>query len=201
MSELVNTFEALEEGDEIVVPQYTQPLTVVKVGEFTVELEGQRGGEKSLVQNYHDESRIALMAGADLKGVVTEIDVVGADESEDDEDGETAQALASHRSNPNRPMKTNAEVSETAARVLVHDTDANNETVRIQVEHAEHDGGVCGWLCYSRSDVADRVRKHLGETIVSDVIRVELVDGAGLGLAEADVIDTPASATAGGVVA
>lgn len=204
MSELLTTFESLSVGDQIVVPQYTNPLTVTEVGEFTVELEGPRGGQKSLVQNYHNEEIISLLAGTTSKGTVTEMAVVGGettDNEDDNDESELAEALGPHRSNPNRPMKTNADVYETAARVLVHDTAVNNETVRIQVEHAEHDGGVCGWLCYTRSNVVEQVRKHLDESLVSDVVRVDFVDDAGIGLAESDVVDTPTTAVAGGISA
>lgn len=191
MSELVHTFEALQVGDEISVPQYTNPLTVVEVGEFTVELEGQRSGKKSLTQNYHDETRIALTVGAKSKGVVDEIVVVNRDINENDEDDdseEVKKALAPSRSNPRRPMKTNADVFESVARVMVHDTGASNETVRIHVEHAEHDGGVCSFLCYSRDEVAARVEKHLSQSIVSELADVELNDDAGVGLSESQLL-------------
>lgn len=98
-------------------------------------------------------------------------------------------ALAPSRSNPNRPMKTNADIYESVARVAVHDTPAPNETVRIHVEHAEHDGGVCSFLCYTRANVGARIRSHLSESISTRLVDVDLVEEAGLGLTEAELLD------------
>lgn len=75
-NELLTTFESIETGDKISVPQYSNPLEVTDVYDSigTVELEGQRGGQKSLVQNKNHPGDIALMAGADRKGFVTELE-------------------------------------------------------------------------------------------------------------------------------
>lgn len=73
---LLTTFESIETGDKINVPQYSTPLEVTEVYDSigTVELRGSRGGEKSLVQNKNNPEDIALMAGADRKGFVNELE-------------------------------------------------------------------------------------------------------------------------------
>lgn len=75
-NDLLTTFESIETGDKISVPQYSNPLEVTDVHESigNVELRGPRGGEKSLVQNKHNPEDIALMTGADRKGFVTELE-------------------------------------------------------------------------------------------------------------------------------
>ena len=76
-TEVVETFESIEVGDKIEIGQYNQTLTVVDEmfsGEI-LELEGPRGGEKSLTQNVNNPEQIAVQSGGDTKGYLTEIHV------------------------------------------------------------------------------------------------------------------------------
>lgn len=79
MRDLLNKFDRLEEGDKVQVPQYSNPLEVTSVHEptGTVNLEGSRGGEKSLVQNKHNPEDIALLSkGGKKKGFVNDFDIL-----------------------------------------------------------------------------------------------------------------------------
>lgn len=74
--DLTETFAALEEGDKIQTDLMQNPLEVTEVHESvgTVELEGQRGGSKSLVQNKHNPEDIAMLRGGDRKGFLSELE-------------------------------------------------------------------------------------------------------------------------------
>ena len=93
-----------------------------------------------------------------------------------------------HQRLDGRPKRTGAELLESVARVLVHDTPTPNETVRVTVEHPDHDGGTRSWLRYSPETAAASIRRHLEREIDADVVRLELVDDAGIGLSEAALL-------------
>ena len=85
------------------------------------------------------------------------------------------------------PKKTGARLYNSIARVLVHEAVSGN-TYRVQVEHPEHAGGVSSFLRTSREMVVSAVKSQLADTIDTDVARVEVVDGAELGLSEAELL-------------
>ena len=66
----------LETGDEINVNTHSQTFTVTNLmfGGEIVDVEGPRGGEKSLVENVNS-GRVAIMNGDKKEGQVTEINV------------------------------------------------------------------------------------------------------------------------------
>lgn len=79
LEEVRETFESLEEGDRIELPQYYQnPMTVTFIGESTgmVGVKDDRGNERELIQNKHNPEVIGLIVGTTDKGKVSEINVV-----------------------------------------------------------------------------------------------------------------------------
>jgi len=189
MSELTTKFDSLEAGDKIVVPQYANPLTVVEVlgSVGIVELEGQRGGEKSLVQNKNNPESISLMAGADKKGMVTEFEIVNKEITEDEDDEDDAQLEEADENEDN----------EEVAEVRVDDTQAPNPRVVIHVKHPEHDKGVRAFYRRADSDVAGTIRDHLRRELDADIKRVDVTDTSDVGLVEADLLERePIEATA-----
>lgn len=88
-----------------------------------------------------------------------------------------------------RPKATGRELFKSVATVRVDDTQAPNGRVAIHVEHPDHDRGVrCFYRSSSRDPVASCIRSHLRTELAADLQRVEVIDEAGLGLAEADLL-------------
>jgi len=80
-----------------------------------------------------------------------------------------------------------ADLPRSVARVQVHDTAAQNQRVRVHVEHPSHYRGVHSWLRSDREGVVRSVRSHL-DGLDAEIVRVELEDDADLGLGEADLL-------------
>lgn len=73
-----DTYNSVEVGDKVEINTHSQMFTVV--GEMfdgeILELEGPRGGEKSLVQNVNNPEQIAVQTNGKTDGYLTEINVV-----------------------------------------------------------------------------------------------------------------------------
>ena len=87
------------------------------------------------------------------------------------------------------PKATGRELFESVATVRVDDTQAPNGRVAIHVEHPDHDRGVrCFFRSRESAPVASCIKSHLRTEIDADLARVEVIDEADLGLAEADLM-------------
>lgn len=71
-----DTLHELSEGDSITINTHNQTFTVTKVmfGGELVDIEGPRGGEKSLVENVNS-GIVRVTNGGSTEGTVTEINV------------------------------------------------------------------------------------------------------------------------------
>lgn len=79
MSEYTETFDALEEGDRIELPEHYQtPMTVTGVMDDAgmVRVQDDRGNERDLIQSDYNEDLIGLIAGTRDKGDVTDINIL-----------------------------------------------------------------------------------------------------------------------------
>jgi hypothetical protein len=76
MEEANDVLHALKVGDSIQINTHNQTFTVTEVmfGGEMVEIEGPRGGEKSLVENVNSGS-VTVLNGGTTEGHVTEINV------------------------------------------------------------------------------------------------------------------------------
>lgn len=74
MAEVTDIMHELETGDKLTINTHNQTFTVTGTmfGGEIVELEGPRGGEKSLVENVNSGS-VAVLNGGDKEGTVMEI--------------------------------------------------------------------------------------------------------------------------------
>lgn len=86
------------------------------------------------------------------------------------------------------PKKTGRELFESVATVRVDDTQAPNGRVAIHVEHPNHNGGVRCFYRPDECDISASIRSHLRTEIDADLTRVEVIDEAEVGLAEADLL-------------
>lgn len=96
-------------------------------------------------------------------------------------------AVDRHQFPDGRPKKTGATLHDSVARVLVHDTTVDNDTVRITIEHPDLAGGVSSYLRYEPETVAPAIRSSVSK-LSDDVVRVDLVDDADVGLSEAELL-------------
>lgn len=94
-----------------------------------------------------------------------------------------------------RPKKTGATLHDSIARVLIHDTPANNDTVRITIEHPSLAGGVLTYLRYELETVAPAIRNSISK-LPDDVVRVDLNDHAGIDVSEAELLGETQTASA-----
>jgi len=86
------------------------------------------------------------------------------------------------------PKKTGRVLHESIAAVRITDTPAPNDRVAIHVEHPGHDGGVrCFWRDHD-TDVTASIRSHLRTELPDDIARVEVIDKAGVGVVEAELL-------------
>lgn len=87
------------------------------------------------------------------------------------------------------PKATGRELFESVATVRVDDTQAPNGRVAIHVEHPDHDRGVrCFFRSRESAPVASCIKSHLRNELDADLARVEVIDEAGIGLVEADLL-------------
>jgi len=86
------------------------------------------------------------------------------------------------------PKNTGRTLLESVATVRIDDSQAPNGRVAIHVEHPAHDGGVrCFWRNCD-ADVARTIRSHLRTELPDDLARVDVIDQAGVGVAEPDLL-------------
>lgn len=93
------------------------------------------------------------------------------------------------------PKKTGRTLVESVATIVVEDTPADNPRVTIHVEHPDHDGGVRAFWRRRDSDVARSIRSHLRTELTADLARVEVIDEAGVGIPESEVLPRRLSRT------
>ena len=93
------------------------------------------------------------------------------------------------------PKRTGRTLTESVATVVVEDTPADNQRVTIHVEHPDHDGGVRAFWRPREFDIAQSIRKHLRTELMADLARVEVIDEAGVGIAESEVLPRRLSRT------
>lgn len=86
------------------------------------------------------------------------------------------------------PKKTGRELFDGIATVRVDDTQAPNGRVAIHVEHPDHDGGVRCFFRDRDSDVTRSIRSHLRTELDDNLARVEVIDVAGVGLVEDELL-------------
>lgn len=92
----------------------------------------------------------------------------------------------------NRPEGTPKDTGRTlvasVATVRIDETPAPNPRVAIHVEHPSHDGGVRCFYRRRDGDVAGSIRSHIRTELDPNPVRIEVIDNAGAGLSEAEVL-------------
>jgi len=84
------------------------------------------------------------------------------------------------------PKKTGRTLHESVATVRVDDDDARSNYT-IHVEHPDESGGVACYHRTSREMVVSGIQSHLDDLADSDIVRVDVIDEAGLNLDEPEV--------------
>lgn len=77
---------------------------------------------------------------------------------------------------------------DSAATIRTDDTQSTNDRVTIYVEHPDHDGGVRAFWWGRSGDIAGSIRSHLRTELDDCLARVDVIDTAGLGIVEDDVL-------------
>lgn len=85
---------------------------------------------------------------------------------------------------------TNRDVVEGVATVRVDERQSgeSNQQVTIHVEHPDHAGDARAFWRRRDGDVAGSIRSHLRTELDDDLARVEVIDEAGLGLSESELL-------------
>lgn len=86
-----------------------------------------------------------------------------------------------------RLKNTRATLHDSIARVLIHDTQTNNDTIRITIEHPSLNRGTSSFLRYSPESVPSAIRNSISN-LSDDVVRVDLIDDASLGVSESELL-------------
>lgn len=86
------------------------------------------------------------------------------------------------------PKRTGRRLASGVATVRVDDRQGGNDQVAIHVEHPSLPGGTRCFFRRRGMDTARSIRSHLRTELPADLARVEVIDQAGVGLRESELL-------------